>query len=43
MTGVLLYVSILVGDDVNACACYVVLDSECNIIYKEVKMVQVHI
>jgi len=36
-------ISFIVGDDVNACACYVVLDSECNIIYKEVKMVQISV
>jgi deoxyinosine 3'endonuclease (endonuclease V) len=34
-------ISFIVGDEVNACACYVVLDSDCNIVYKQVKMVQI--
>jgi len=34
-------ISFIVGDDVNACACYVILDSHSNILYKQVKMVQI--
>lgn len=34
-------ISFIVGDDVNACACYVVLDSHSKIIYKQVQMVQI--
>ena len=33
-------ISFIVGDDVNACACYVILDASLNIVYKDVKMVQ---
>ena len=33
-------ISFIVGDEVNACACYVVLDPSLQIVYKEVKMVK---
>jgi len=33
-------ISFIVGDNVNACACYVVLDAQSNIVYNTTKMVQ---
>ena len=33
-------ISFIVGDDVNACACYVILDRDLQVVYKNVKMVQ---
>ena len=33
-------ISFIVGDEVNACACYVILDNSLQIVYKDLKMVQ---
>ena len=33
-------ISFIVGDEVNACACYVILDTCLQIVYKDVKMVK---
>jgi len=33
-------ISFIVDDDVNACACYVILDRRLNIVYQDIKMVQ---
>ena len=33
-------ISFIAGDEVNACACYVILDPSLQIVYKDVKMVQ---
>ena len=33
-------ISFIVGDEVNACACYVILDSSLEIVYKDVNMVK---
>ena len=33
-------ISFIVGDDTNACACYVILDRGLNIVYQDVKMVK---
>ena len=33
-------ISFIVGDEVNACACYVILDTSLQIVYKDLQMVQ---
>ena len=33
-------ISFIVGDDVNACACYVVINSNLEVVYKDTKMVK---
>ena len=33
-------ISFIVGDEVNACACYVILDISLQIVYKDIKMVK---
>merc|ERR1719186_2046665 len=33
-------ISFIVGDDVNACACYVVIDNSLELVYKDTKMVK---
>eukprot|EP00092_Neocalanus_flemingeri_P030001 GFUD01032571.1.p1 GENE.GFUD01032571.1~~GFUD01032571.1.p1 ORF type:complete len:324 (-),score=94.56 GFUD01032571.1:182-1153(-) len=33
-------ISFIVGDDVNACACYVVIDTNLELVYKDTKMVK---
>ena len=33
-------ISFIVGDDVNACACYVVIDSNLEVVYKDTEMLK---
>ena len=33
-------ISFIIGDDINACACYVVVDKNLEVVYKDTKMVK---